>query len=279
MTDRTASAPILRRVRELQGYTIGATDGDVGSIEDVYFDDQSWTIRYFVVDTGAWLPGRKVLISPLSLRGVDTVGVRLESSLSRQQVKESPSVDTAMPVSRQHEIAAAQYYGSPFYWTGPYRWGPWPYPGGDPVTGTPYPDPVYPDPVAQEITARQADSADSHLRSANAVRGYGIEATDGSLGHVVDFLADEQSWAIRYVVVDPQSWWPGPHVILSTDWIEDVSWNDSKVIVNVSRDTVRNAPPYDPTGPLPREYEARLHGHYRRPEYWNRPPEEWRRAS
>jgi hypothetical protein len=125
------------------------------------------------------------------------------------------------------------------------------------------------------MAARERENTDPNLRSANAVRGYGIEARDGSLGHIEDFLADQQSWTIRDVIVDPRSWWPEPHVLLSTEWTTGIRWNDSMVAVNVSREAVRNAPPYDASGPLSREYEARLHGHYGRPGYWDRPLESW----
>jgi hypothetical protein len=265
-----ASAPFLRRVREFNGYRIGAADGDVGQVEDVYFDDAGWTIRYFVVDTGAWLAGRRVLISPASLRGVDAEARRLESALTQRQVRDAPSIDTAKPVSRQDETRTAEHYDYPFYWTGPYRWGPWLYPG---LAGRSL------DRTDEEMLARAREQADPHLHSAAAVRGYGLEATDGALGEVEDFLADEQCYAIRYLVVDPRRWWPGPHVIVSTEWIEDVRWEDSRVVVNVTREAVRRAPPYDASGALPREYEARLHSHHGRPGYWERGPEAWRLGS
>ena len=263
---------MLRRVRELQGYTIGATDGDIGRVTDLYFDDDSWTIRSFVVDTGTWLPGRMVLISPASILGIDPPGLRLQTDLTRRRVEESPSVDTSRPVSRQHEVAAARHYGHPYYWMGPYRWGPLAYPGAAvPPPGAS----AHQGLTTEEITAREREWADPSLRSVNAVHGYTIEATDGRLGHVEDFLIDEQSWTIRYLVIDPRSWWPGPHVIVSTEWLEDVRWSDSAVVVNVTREAVRNAPRYETRGPLPREFETRLHGHYRRPGYWERPPEAW----
>jgi len=272
MTDETASAPLLRRVCELFGYRIGATDGEVGNVHDVYFDDQSWTVRYFVVQTGTWLSGRKVLISPASLRRVDAGSRRLESGLTRQQVQNSPSIDTERPVSRQQEILAAEYYGYPHYWTGPYRWGPWLYPGMGLPPGA---VPVH-DRTGEEMLARERANLDTHLRSARVVRGYGLEATDGTLGEVEDFLADERCWAIRYLEVDPRRWWPGPHVVISTEWIEDVSWNDSRVSVNVTREAVRRAPTFDASGPVPRDLERRLHEHHGRAGYWERPDEAWR---
>jgi hypothetical protein len=252
MQRETAMAPRLWRADFLEGATIGARDGDIGRVVESYFDDQSWTVRYLVVDIGTWLPGRQVLISPCSITDVEVTNQRLVADLSREQVKHSPGIDTARPVSRQHEAVLLQYYGLPFYWMGPYRWGP------STVPAAP----------AGSAAVREASNAEMHLRSTPAVRGFGIHATDGDLGHVVDFLIDEDAWAIRYLIVDPRSWWPGPHVLLATDWVTEVGWRDGRVHVSVSREAVRNAPTYDTRSAIERDYETRLHEHYGRRGYW-----------
>jgi hypothetical protein len=273
--DESAAAPMLRRLTDLRDFTIGATDGDVGSVDDVYFDDTSWTVRYLVVDTGTWLPGRKVLLSPALLRGIDGAGRRIRTDLTREQVHDSPSIDTQRPVSRQHEADLLSHYGYEPYWSGPYRWGAYatPYP----IAGLlpPAAEPPGPSRVAEEVVARERAGRDEHLRSAREVSGYGIRATDGELGHVEDFLIDESDWAIRYVIVDPRSWWPGPHVLIGMDWIRGVSWEDGTVEVDVTREAVRNAPPYETAGPFDRDDETRLYAHHGRPGYWDRPAERW----
>lgn len=278
--DEVAAAPMLRRFDDLKGYTLAASDGDIGSVDDLYFDDHSWTVRHLVVDTGRWLSGRKVLISPASVVRFEPTARAIVTRLTRAQVEGSPHVDTAMPVSRQHEFALSRYYGTTPYWTGPMRWGPGPYPVPIGPTAAGLPVGVGQQPhapaVAEELAARERENADPHLRSARAVAGYGIRATDGDLGHVEDFLVDEAAWAIRYLIVDPRSWWPGPHVLLSTEWITGVSWDDSVVEVDVSREAVRGAPEYDTSGAVDREWESRTHAHYRRPGYWTRGPELWR---
>lgn len=274
---RGASAPVLRRFTDLRGYTIGATNGDIGTVEDLYFDDQGWTVRYVVVDTGRWLPGRRVLLPPHAIQESDSAGRRLITDLTREQVEASPGIETNRPVSRQYETDLYGYYGYPYYWTGPYRWGLGPYPyvaGAEGVT--PLASESRPSAVAEEMAARERESQDPHLRSARDVSGHGIEATDGELGHVEDFLVDEDTLAIRYLVVDPRNWWPGKHVLLSTEWITAVDWNRSTVQVNVTKEAVRNAPEYDPARWIDRDYEARYHGSYGRPGYWDREPERWR---
>lgn len=252
----------LWRADYLESFALGASDGDMGRVDDLYFDDQSWTVRYLVVDTAGWLPGRRVLISPASIREVDSSGLRLVTGLKREQVEHSPGVDTARPVSRQHEASLLTYYGLPFYWQGPYRWGP----AGSPGT-------IAPDARGREGTGA-TEGADIHLRSVNTVRRFGIRATDGEIGHVEDFLVDEHAWAIRYLVADTRNWWPGPKVLLAVDWITDVGWEDVLVHVGVTREAVRHAPRHEP-GTVDREFEARLHAHYRRRGYWERSPETW----
>src|SRR5262245_30169967 len=256
---------MLRRISTLKGLTIGAIDGDIGSVYDVYFEAQHWTVRYFVVDTGTWLSGRRVLVSPMSVRHpADVVGDRLNVSLSKAQIEQAPSWDVDKPVSRQHEMAYSQYYDYPYYWTGPARWGM----GWDPLTGV-APAVPRPDPVEEEILARERESADIHLHSAGDVSGYYVEALDDDVGHVEDFLVDDRTWAIRYIVVDTRNWLPGRKVVLSPQWIKTVSWNDSRVYVDLLRKEVETAPEYDPNAPLERAVETRLYEHYRRPTYWD----------
>ena len=254
---------MLRAASELNGLSIAAVDGDIGSIEDLYFDDLTWTVRYLVVDTGSWLPGRQVLISPMSVRGPAPDRIAVE--LTRDQVQNSPPVETDRPVNRQQEEALARYYNYRYYWEGPYRWGLLAYPGMPPV-----PAPVESDPVVQEMMARERDriEGDPALRSAKDVTGYYIAALDGDIGHVEDFLIDDEAWAIRYMIVDTRNWWPGKKVVVSPEWIKTVSWADSKVHVDLRQDEIKAAPAYDPDRAFEREHEDRLFEHHGRRKYW-----------
>lgn len=254
---------MLRAAGAFKGLSIAATDGDIGSVKDLYFDDLTWTIRYLVVDTGAWLPGRQVLISPLAVRGPVTDKVTVD--LTRAQVEESPPIDADKPVDRQQEEALSRYYNYRYYWEGPYRWGLLAYPGMPPV-----PAPVPGDPVVAEMLAREREQAagDPSLRSARAVTGYYIAAQDGDIGHVDEFLVDDRAWAIRYLVVDTRNWWPGKKVVLSPEWIKTVSWADSRVYVDLRKDEIKAAPEYDAERPFDRDYENRLFEHHARRKYW-----------
>ena len=253
---------LLTNANQLKGLTIRATDGDLGIVDQFYFDDEIWAIRYLTVDTGGWLTGRQVLVSPFSILNVDWPARRLDVTLTKKQVENSPDIDTHQPVSRQHEAAYLGYYGYPFYWGGPYLWGASYSPIGF----------VAPTAVSAETLANtaQRESADSHLRSNEAVTGYSIEATDGEIGHVAGFVVDDEGWAIRYIEVATRNWWPGKKVLVSPEWIERVSWANSKVSVALSRDAIKNAPEYAETSPITREYENRLYFHYGRPPYWLR---------
>ena len=181
--------------------------------------------------TAAGLAAVECLISPFSVIHVDWQAKRLDVALTKEQVKNSPSIDTDRPVSRQHEIAYSGYYGYPYYWGGPFMWGPASYPGG--VIRLP-----------RKVDPIPSDSTDSHLRSTNAVTGYHIEATNGELGHLGGFIFDDQAWAIRYIEVATKNWWPGKKVLVSPAWIQRVSWDDSKVYVGLSREAIQSAPEY-----------------------------------
>lgn len=254
---------MLCNIDGLRNYSLRATDGEIGTVEDFYFDDQAWAVRYLQVDTGKWLPGRKVLISPLSLGRVDLEAKAIEVKLTKSQVEKSPDIDTHKPISRQHEMTLFNYYGYPYYWPGPYLWGPVPYPAG-------VPGPTERGTLGEEIRAAEEreEEEDQHLRSAREVTNYTIEASDGEIGHVEDFLVSDEDWAIRYILVDTRNWWPGKKVVVSPRWIREVSWPDKKVHVDLSRESIKNSPEYDASASFSRDYEERLHEHYRRPRYW-----------
>jgi len=257
---------MLRSMKDLHGFTIGATDGDIGTVTDGYFDDLSFTVRYVVVDTGGWLAERKVLLSPIAFRKMDWAAKRITAALTKAQVEKSPNIDTDKPVSRQHETAYYGYYGYSPYWAGDYLWGAYPYPylGTGPTLGVAD--------LAREQrwnwAAKAKERADPHLRSAQAVTGYYIQATDGDIGHVEDFLVDDRAWAIRYMLVDTTNWWAGKKVLVAPAWIQRVDWGESKVHVTVTRAQIKASPEYDPAREVDRAYETQLHDHYGVRRYW-----------
>jgi uncharacterized protein YrrD len=250
---------MLYRLEKLLGASVAGSDGEFGRIKDVYFDDQRWAVRYLVVDTGNWLTGRKVLIAPISVGSIDWEKTLVNVELTQLQVETSPNIDTDQPVSRQHESDLYQHYGYPYYWSGPYLWGATPHPVR-PVGALPS--------VGNGRGERGGAPAGPHLRSAKEVAGYHLLAVNNSLGHVADFLFENATWAIRYLVINARNWLPGKHVVIPPQWIRGVDWMERVVHVDVSRSSVQAAPEYHSTLEFSRLHETNLYSHYRRPGYW-----------
>ena len=263
---------MLRSLQDLENYEIGATDGAIGHVKDFYFDDHAWVIRYLVVETGNWFSSRKVLISPISIHHPDWENKLLPVSITQAQVKNSPDIDTKKPVSRQHEMQYLSHYGYPYYWSGDGLWGS----GMDPNAMAPgYADSdanrVKRDAVTREVADTQhalLQGEDPNLRSCQAVVGHHIHAIDGEIGHVAGLLVDEETWAIRYIVIDTSNWWVGHQVLIAPQWITGVSWADQSVTVDLTRESVKTAPEFDTTQWLNRERETGLYHHHKRHGYW-----------
>lgn len=262
---------MLRQTKDLQDLAIHATDGAIGDVKDLYFDDEAWAIRYLVVDTGSWLFSRKVLISPIAAGKADWLSKTLPVSLTREQVKNAPDIDTDKPLTRQHESSYLDYYNYPYYWGGMGLWGSAAYPsmlmsgyGGDDAGAgiNAETDRV------QAIRQDRERDADPHLRSCKAVAGYHIVAIDGEIGHVQGLLVDEDSWAIRYLVVRTSNWWMGHEVLLAPQSIRQMSWAEQTVSVDLTREALRQAPAYDPSVPLTREMETAVYQHYGWAGHW-----------
>jgi hypothetical protein len=245
---------MLNKAKTLKGYKLHGIDGEIGKVKEFYFDDQHWTIRYLVADTGNWLVGRQVLISPYALTTVNIEDQYISIDLTKKQIEDSPSLDSDKPVSQQFEEAYYGHYGWPLYWGGPYMWG------------------YYPEIVRDRDKWREANSCgnawNSHLRSTHAVSGHHIQAIDGEIGHVEDFIIDNETWAIRYLIINTQNWWAGKSVLVSPQWIDRVSWHESKVFINLSCKNIRQSPEYTEELLLTRDYETNLHRHYNRKGYW-----------
>lgn len=229
---------MLHSLKSLDGFVIAAQDGTLGRVKDIYFDDLHWTVRYLEVDTGGWMGGRRVLIPPPAVIAVDWDSREVSVRLTRRQVEDSPGIDTAVPVARQHEAALFNYYGYPYYWTGPFIWGYTALPTLDMQTARP--------PVQLQDDAQDDQPAgDPHLRSKDEVVGYAIQAVDDSFGSVDDLLIDESSWTIRLIVVDTRSWLPGGEVLVSPSRVRQVSWEEKSVMLDVTRGEIEKCPLYD----------------------------------
>lgn len=239
-----------RSVRSLIGYAIGATNGELGKVKEFYFDDKTWTIRYLIVETGNWLSGRKVLISPEAVLVPDWENEIFPVNLTEEQVKNSPEIDTEKPVSRQQELKLFGHYPWTNYW-------------GDESFGLGMPVSMFQVLQKDEDNPDDKESDDDpHLRSTKKVTGYSVKATDGEIGNVEDFIIDDRNWKLDFVIVDTGKWLTGKKVTISPKWIKEIKWDTSTVIINVSVENVKNSPEYDPDKPISEVYESKLNNHY-----------------
>lgn len=245
---------MLRSLKQMKGFYLVASDGDLGTVDDVYFDDDHWTVRYMVVDTGGWLSGRQVLIMPHAVSRVDFEDRSVHVKLSKQQIEDSPSIDSDKPVSRQHEKSLYDYYGFPYYWGSPFAWGAAGVPGFAGIV-TPAGLPVD---AASAESARHVESlheaeedqqADPHLRSGREVMGYSIHASDGNIGHVEDFLFNEEDWSLQMMEIDTRDWLPGKHVLVPAHSIREVSWDGQRVDIGMTKDEISNSQDADSVNP------------------------------
>lgn len=241
---------MFRSLLELENYGLEAKDGQLGRVIDFYFDDHAWTVRYAVVDTRKWLPGRRVLISPASFGEADASSRTIHVSLTKQQIREAPPVEEDRPVSRQYEVELVGHFAWPAYW------------GMAPV--------AMEDGTSRSRTEVVPEEGESNLRSGNEVKGYSASATDGEVGSIADLIVDTDTWRLRYLVVDTRKWLPGGKVLLATEWVEKVRWKDKAVHVGISEEAIRSCPAYDPAQPINRKYEEQLYDYYGRPHYWKR---------
>ncbi len=214
---------MLHNSKGLYGTKLAALDGDIGRIKDFYFDDKTWAIRYVIADTGSWLSGRLVLLSPHAFVRLHVENGTLPVTLRKKQIEDSPSIDLHKPVSRHFEIEYHRHYGWPAYWSDGAVCGLGGYPMAMP-------------PAMEQIQAdAKPAAADCHLQSTQAVTGYHIQTDEGIIGRVSGFLIDEKSWTIRDLTVEAGRWYSGKEVLIPTAKIDHISYEISTVFVTVTK--------------------------------------------
>lgn len=222
---------MLRSIKQLYGDKLGATDGEIGRVKDFYFDDCNWAVRYVVAETGTWLTGRLALISPYSLGRLAHKERILRVRLTRKQIEDSPLIDSHKPVSRQFEEEYHRYYGWPYYWQGDALWG---------MSSVPMM--ALPPQASPPASGAQPKGSSERLRSTQAVSGYHLKANDGLMGHVCDFLIDDENWAIGQLVIKTGHRLSGNEVRISTAKVIRISYEESTVFVDLTSDAVKESP-------------------------------------
>jgi uncharacterized protein YrrD len=246
-----------RSINSLLGYTIKGTDGEIGKVEEFYFDDRTSTIRYMVVKTGGWFAGKKVLISLEAFKKPELESKTVSVNLTQEKVKNSPDIDTDKPVSLQQEELMRGYYSWPSYYgygygLGMYGYwglGMWGYPAAE-------------EKEMNQMNATAHSNDNPHLRSTHEVIGYDIHATDGVIGEVEDFLVDDNTWKIDFMMIDTGHWFPGKKVLITPDKIKKIDWETGAVIIDTTIGQVKDSPEYDPKQELTEAYTLMLRNHY-----------------
>lgn len=250
---------MLRSLLSLKSYRLEAKDGELGTLTNFYFDDERWTVRYMGVNISSWLPGADVLVPIVSVKGDPGIKSRtIPVELTREQVKNAPTIDDVKPVSRQMEKTLLTRYRYPAYWHG---FG---------VTPSSFDTSSAEAEVERYIELKEKEIDSTHLRSLNEVRGYHVAARDNTFGHVEDFIVDDEApWKVRYLVIDTKNYWPfSKQVIVAPDWTQGIRWGDREVALNLTEQQVKDSPTYSPDEPINREREVRLYDYYGRPKYW-----------
>lgn len=248
------TSPVLRTLSELKRFRVQGTDSELGRVEELFFDDAEWVVRYLVVDA-PWLRGRRVLVSPIAVGRPDETRGVIPVLLDRSCLAASPHADSGAEASRAFEVEFHRYYGWPLYWLGGGRWGAFPH--------------------AAELLGRRADPAvevagnvprEQHIRSTGEAAGCRFEAADGGAsGRVEDFVVDDRSWAVIYLVVNTRKGWPSTKkVLLARQWIAEQDWSARRLRTDLPRRIIFDAPAYDPSEPVTPDYEVALFQHYGR---------------
>jgi sporulation protein YlmC with PRC-barrel domain len=241
---------MLRSLNELLGYKIMTIDDEIGRAQDFYFDDHSWRIRYVVMDTGNWLRGRRVLVSPQNLHKADSQSGILRVALTVEEIEKGPGIDSDLPVSLQEQVDLGKY--AP--------------PAPACVPGASFAGAVALPPILHRTVRQDVDEyvGDPCLRSVREVCGYRVHAVDGEIGRVEDFLVDTENWTVYDLVVDARNRLPGRRVLVAPTWVDRIDWEDAQVHACLKCEQVRNSPVFNPETPADREHEVRLQGLYGR---------------
>lgn len=258
---------MLLDLSTIRKHSVAASDGDIGTVSDILFDDATWMIRWLVVDTGHWLTGRKVLLPPSALGHAEPSDRTFPVRLTRAEVEASPALDSHRPVSRRFETSTYDHYGWSPYWGSGYYLGGY----GMGLSGYGMMEGVgmRSDPEVQrreEDLRRREENIEPHLRSAGEIENYHIHATDGEIGHLKDLVLEDNDWSIRYLFVDTANWWGGHKVLISPRNATDIRWTERLIYLDVDRQKVKDSPPFDEERPLDRAFDMRMAEHYGPPD-------------
>lgn len=228
------------RFSDLIKFEVHGRDDVLGTLADLFFDDGDWRVRYAVVETGGWFRRRRTLIATDALEQPYEDHPRIDCALTREQFERSPDVSERPPISRDEESRYREFFGWPRYWGG--------FTSASTFGLTPEKTAMAEFQAKKEAEMLGARSSD--LRSMEEVRGYDLASRDGPVGQVDDFIVDDESWLVRYLVVTTGNLFSGKRVPIEPSEIDRVQWIERNVVVNLTQDEVRHMPEYNPKQPL-----------------------------
>lgn len=244
-----------RSLKEIAGYAIESKDGIQGKVKDFLFDEETWTIRYLEADLGNLFSERKVLIPKVFLKVPDWTNQRFPVELSKSDVEKCPELGENLPISRKYEQELSKYYATNAYWPQTHIHSI----GAPGITHPPRPVRT----LSKRIDEKKLDT---HLRSFLEIKGYHINAIDGKIGHIDDIIIDDTDWKIVYAVVDTSNWLPwSKKVLIGTNWMDEISYVNNEIKINLHIDSIKSAPEFDPSEPINEEYEKKLYDYIGRP--------------
>jgi len=221
---------MLRTIEQLVGLEIVGEDGSIGFLEDLFLEPGSWKVRHAVAFAGEWLSGRWILLPIPLLRSVDPARRVLRVAATRERVAAAPAPETDHAVSCLFEKSLYAHYGC----------GPCGLP--DEAVGV--------------------EAGRSRLLSAEELKGYRVEARDGDVGRLEDYLVAEEAWDIRYLCVATRRWLPGRKLAAPSAWIRLVNWRHRRIVLRRFRDELRQAPGFAGSGGLSAEYSESLEAYF-----------------
>ncbi len=238
-----------RSLKELLGYTLEIKDGNKGKTKDFLFDEKTWIIRYMEADFGNWLESKRVLIPRVFLKPPIWEDRLFPVDISQSDIEKCPDIEDKLTVSRQYEEEMHKHYQTNPYWGGAVAAS----------RGLLFP----PRPIGIPKKAVAEDESKSILRSFNQVEGYHIQAINGKLGHIDDIIIDDTDWQIVYLIVDTKNWLPwSKKVVISADWMDDISYLKKEIKIRLKIETIKNAPEYQSNDNISLQYEKSLYDYY-----------------
>lgn len=272
---------MLIHAKRLENFTMRATDGELGLLEDFYVDRHTLKLRYFVGNTRTWFFGGKVLLSPNAFMDVDVEDLSIAINATKKQIKDSPKPEDQAPIHRDYEKQLNDHYGWPTYWNVPAVPVSTTY-GTNQTTGAPLIPPFIPrgqsnldGTVEGNKTGADERQLDEQyqvqLFSLNELIGSKVHAKGGEVGKIIDFIIHKSDdWHIRYIVIDTGGFLKREPVVVTMDSLKEVTWFDNSVILDVSSEKIESAPEHAIDDPLTSDYEKLIYQHYEQTPYWER---------